>query len=164
MTKNLTEEQLAIVHELTEARSRLDLAAEEQAKALRVMHAEVLRGLRCRLAPASDIAVTLQVPRNYVDQIRSRSDLPKVVRTERVTYSEPERSDYLDDLREAEDAYQDALDATDRARDARNRLVSGVYYGKVLGPGRIAAAVGVDRNHIHRIANAHKALLSGSVA
>jgi hypothetical protein len=164
MTKNLTEAQLTIVHELTEVRSRLDLAAEEQAKALRVMQEEILRGLRDRLAAASDIAAAVGVPRNYVDQIRSRSDLPKVVRTERHVYSEPERSDYLDDLREASDAYQDALDVTDDAREARNRLVSGVYYGKVLGPGRIAAAVGVDRNHVHRIANAHKALLNGSVA
>lgn len=93
--------------------------------------------------------------RNYVDSVWSTFGATEKGKQTRVSV---DTSD-LDKVREAYDTLHKLADAQRRtaerekaARAERDALVAGTYKAKTLGPSAIAAAVGVDRNHVLRIA------------
>ena len=92
--------------------------------------------------------------RNYVDSIWSAyGDTVEGKQTRAATEASDEaRAADVDRLVTAAGAQRAAAGHVNVMRDARDSTVAEIYAGKVLGPSAIAAAVGIDRNHVLRIA------------
>lgn len=151
MTKNLTLEQKDVLQGLRNLSVALKQCVDIETNTRATLQDTILNGLRNKLAAPLSIAEAAGVPRNYVDQLRSRSGLPKVVRTDRCNYPQPQSGDYLDDVREAAENYRVAVQEVKDVRRKRDEAMTAVYNSRMVGPGRIADAIGVDRNHVHRV-------------
>lgn len=93
--------------------------------------------------------------RNYVDSVWSTFGATQKGKQTRVAVenADPEaaRTAY-DKLHKLADDQRRTAGVEKRVRAERDSLVAGTYKAKTLGPSAIAAAVGVDRNHVLRIA------------
>lgn len=108
------------------------------------------------LLTVDEMAVALDRDRNYVDSVWSGHGETVKGRQTRVPVTEEA------DANEAREAFkhlarlahkQRRTQSTEKtARAERDRAVTMVYNSRILGPSAIAAEVGIDRNHVLRIA------------
>lgn len=94
--------------------------------------------------------------RNYIDSVWSahgETVKGKQTRVPVTAEANPEAARCVwDALAEAAANVQRTAHMVETTRAARDRTVAMVYASKVLGPTAIASAVGIDRNHVLRIA------------
>lgn len=112
------------------------------------------------LLTVGEMAEAIGRPRNYVDRVWSAHHQPEIrngvaVQTrvpvaENVNAIEARR--VYNRLKALGAADQRASAELNRARSERNQAVAIVYGAGILGPSAIAREVGIDRNHVLRIA------------
>ena len=112
------------------------------------------------LLTVDEMAQAIERDRNYIDSVWSAyGETVRVdgrVKQTRVPVTEdtnPEdaRAAY-EQLSEASRNHRRVLSLVGTSRAERDRVVAMVYGSKLLGPSAIAAEVGIDRNHVLRIA------------
>lgn len=141
---------------LNAARDNLAPANDDATKATAYLR-DAIVDIRTRgLLTVDEMAEAVRHDRNYIDSVWSSHGGTVKGKQTRVAVAEdadPEKARY------AYETLFDAASRQDRANDRRNgfrqdrdKLVAAVYASKLLGPTAIAAAVGVDRNHVLRIA------------
>lgn len=148
--------------EAAEAASKLQAKRYELADAVAAASeaTEALRQGIIEIRPSGLLTVdemteAVDRDRNYVDSVWSTFGATEKGKQTRVQI---DASD-LDKVREAYDTLHRLADdqrrtagVEKRVRAERDALVTGIYKAKTLGPSAIAAAVGIDRNHVLRIA------------
>ncbi len=104
------------------------------------------------------IADAIGRDRNYVDSVWSTYGYTSKGKQTRVPVQggDDEYEAAVQQLRDAAGCQRDAAIAVGVIRAERDRIVAEVYESKILGPSAIAAAVGIDRNHVLRIARKAK--------
>jgi hypothetical protein len=109
------------------------------------------------LLTVDEMAQAIGRDRNYVDRVWSAYGTTTKGRQTRVPVVSDEDAavkarDTFDELADMATRHNRTLSAVATARSARDRMVAMVYAAKVLGPSAIATEVGIDRNHVLRIA------------
>lgn len=146
-TANVESTQAALFRSREAVSSALNLY-NATSKGLR----DTIVSVRARgVVTVKQMAEALGTDRNYVDQVWSthgrKDDGSWVTRGD-----VHELVDDLKSLANANASFRAASNALNTARAERNRVISLAYASKVLGPSEIANAVGIDRNHVQRIA------------
>lgn len=120
------------------------------------IHSLIIATRPSGLLTVDEMAEALGRDRNYVDSVWSASKSTTVGKQTRVPVSEhadPEKARWsYEALSDAAAELVKARSTVVTARSARDRAVVSVYASKLLGPSAIAAEVGIDRNHVLRIA------------
>lgn len=104
-----------------------------------------------------EMAEAIGRERNYVDSVWSSHGETKQGKQTRVAVADDDGkfAHELDEYRQLADAAREqrgAAGTVNVMRAERDRVVAMVYASKILGPSAIAAEVGIDRNHVLRIA------------
>lgn len=134
-----------------------DYLADAQDKATGTM--SDLRELIVRIRPmgvltVDEMAEAIERDRNYVDSVWSTHGETTKGKQTRVAADAPEgaRDNAIRLLANAAHNQRGTAGTVLVMRAERDRTVAMVYASKILGPSAIAAEVGVDRNHVLRIA------------
>jgi hypothetical protein len=122
------------------------------------LHDKIVEIRPLGLLTVDEMAKAVDRERNYIDSVWSLSGATVKGKQTRVTVdetadAEAARAAY-DMLAELSDNQRRAARAVTTARSNRNQAVVTAYASRVLGPSSIAQHVGVDRNHVLRIARA----------
>lgn len=103
-----------------------------------------------------EMADAIDRDRNYVDSVWSAHGETKQGKQTRVAVVEDVDPGYRDRsfryLADAAGNQRGTAGTVNVMRAERDRVVAMVYASKILGPSAIAAEVGIDRNHVLRIA------------
>jgi hypothetical protein len=121
---------------------------------------ETLRDTIVRIRPAGvltvdEMADAIGRDRNYVDSVWSAHGDTNKGKQTRVAVVEQQDGSLPAEYRQLADAAHNQRGAANTVpvlRAERDRVVAMVYASKILGPSAIASAVGIDRNHVLRIA------------
>lgn len=143
---------------LKQAHDKLHKAAERADRAVERLNDSIVRIRPAGLLTVDEMGKAIGSDRNYIDRTwsshgtttKGRQTRVRVV-AESATAALDARKAY-DELAKLAKARKVAEDALDDARAERNRTVTMVYQSKILGPSAIATHVGIDRNHVGRIA------------
>lgn len=146
---------------LAKVRSDLNAADIDAARAMSRLHEAIILHRPGGVLTVAQIAAAIGRDRSYVDSVwstRGGSNKLSKGRQLRVAISaSPLEAAYAEQLLDSAARDQRARSGIARVfRAERNRVVSLVYASKILGPSAIAEAVGVDRNHVLRIARKSK--------
>lgn len=141
---------------LNKVRDDLISAADNLSTATEILHDDVVKIRPQGLLTVDEMAEALGRDRNYVDSVWSSFGSTTKGKQTRVPVAEgtdPEKARRaFKSLAAAADFQKRAQNRVADARAARDLTVVKVYAAKILGPSAIAASVGVDRNHVLRIA------------
>lgn len=101
-----------------------------------------------------EMAEAIGRDRNYVDSVWSTHGATKKGKQTRVAadVTEDEQLAAVRQLADVAGNQRGAAGTVNVMRAERDRVVAIVYASKILGPSAIAAEVGIDRNHVLRIA------------
>lgn len=103
-----------------------------------------------------EMADAIQRDRNYVDSVWSSHGETQQGKQTRVAVVDDADPGYRDrsfrHLADAAGNQRGTAGTVNVMRAERDRVVAMVYASKILGPSAIAAEVGIDRNHVLRIA------------
>lgn len=151
---NITDEQIARRH-LNKVRDGLATAIDNLDGRTNAHVDLIVKYRPSGLLTVDEISQAVGRERSYVDSVWSAfGDTTKGKQT-RVTVDNPDpdaaRGAYDLLVNSAVDLKRAAQMVSD-ARAERNRVVAMVYASKILGPSAIAAEVGIDRNHVLRLA------------
>lgn len=160
MTK-VTDQRTAVT-QLNHVRDALAAAVEKADLAMDELRDEIIRLRPLGLLSVERMGEAVGRDRNYIDSTWSTFGETVTGKQTRVELH-PEAYPSQDDYDKACNAARDRLTkfsqrqkvtaaAVIAARAERDRVVAMVYQSKILGPSAIAAEVGVDRNHVGRIA------------
>lgn len=161
--ENITDQATATAA-LNRVRDDLKRAKESNASATAARATDALRAVIVRIRPTGimtvdEMADAVGHGRNYIDSVWSTYGTGVKGKQTRVKDADADDATWEATRRELANAAADqvvAVDAykgpLDTARAERDRTVAMVYASKILGPSAIAAAVGIDRNHVLRIA------------
>lgn len=141
---------------LAKVRDELNSAVTASETAMGNLRAEIVKVRPSGLLTVDEMAEAIDRDRNYVDSVwSSYGDTTKGKQT-RVAV--PENADgekarrAYETLHTLSDNQRKTAGHEKTARAERDRVVAIVYGSKLFGPSAIAVAVGVDRNHVLRIA------------
>jgi len=144
---------------LGRVRDELDAAVNRSTRLMAVLRGTIVHIRPTGLLTVDQMGEAIGRDRNYVDSIWSdfgdtQRDEDGRVRQTRVyaDATDADRADATVRLSGAAKAQRNAAADEKTAREERDRVVALVYASRILGPSAIAAAVGVDRNHVLRIA------------
>lgn len=150
-----TPEAAEAVSKLRAKRDELASAVTTASESTARLRQGIIRIRPSGLLTVDEMTEAVDRDRNYVDSVWSTFGATEKGKQTRVQI---DASD-LDKVREAYDELHALADdqrrtagVEKRVRAERDALVAGIYKAKTLGPSAIAAAVGVDRNHVLRIA------------
>lgn len=139
---------------LREVRDNLATALIEADSTMGALRSTIVATRPLGVMTVDEMAAAIGRDRNYVDSVWSTyGNTHKGKQTRVVTdVDDAQRNRMSASLANAATAQQTAADAAKTARGERDRVVAEVYISKVLGPSAIAREVGIDRNHVLRIA------------
>lgn len=144
-----------LVAELRTKRDALAAAVETAREATAALRDGIIRVRPLGLLTVDEMTEAVARDRNYVDSVWSTFGATQKGKQTRVAVenADPEvaRTAY-DTLHKLADDQRRTTEREKAARAERDALVASVYAAKTLGPSAIAAEVGVDRNHVLRIA------------
>lgn len=141
---------------LNKARDSLANAVIAAAGAMQDLRREIVAYRPSGVITVNEIATAVGRDRNYVDSIWSTYGTTAKGKQTRVAPDveelEKQHRSAVQLLTDVADAQRSAARMVNGMRVERDRTVAMVYASKILGPSGIADAVGVDRNHVLRIA------------
>lgn len=144
---------------LATARDTLAKAEERAEKAMSTLRNLIVDVRPTGVLSVEEMAQAVGHDRNYVDSVWSNYGTTRKGRQTRAANTpeatEAQRGKTWDFLATASSAQADAVSKVKSARAERDRTVAIVYASKLLGPTEIARHVGVDRNHVLRLARRH---------
>jgi len=141
---------------LARVRTELDKATVAAAQAAADLRELIIEIRPAGLLTVDEMGTAVGRDRNYIDSVWSshgvttRGKQTRVPVTEH-TPAEAARAAY-ERLSKAAERVRETAAAESAARADRNRTVALVYGSKLIGPSALAGIVGVDRNHVLRIA------------
>lgn len=152
-TENITDQATATAA-LNQARDQLASAVKSANDATAALRADIVRVRPLGVLPVDEMADAIDRDRNYIDSVWSAYGNTTKGKQTRVSAdaSDMEADDLYGQLSSAARNQRSEAKAVRPARAERDRVVAMVYASKILGPSAIAAAVGVDRNHVLRLA------------
>jgi hypothetical protein len=144
-------------------RSRFEAAVSASNKATGRLRATIMSMRTTGILTVDEMAQAVGRDRNYIDTMWSTFGGTKRYADGRVHQtrvapaeaSEARRAEARKTLKRLGSAQQKTAASVNDMRAERNRVIAITYGSKVLGPSAIASAVGVDRNHVLRIARKH---------
>jgi len=144
-----------VARALNTARDVLAAARLRRTKAGAAFRAAILAARPAGILTVEEMAEVVGKPRNYIDCVWSTAkNTPKGKRTKAADAqpTDEERKAAADALAKVTRERAESMSVERAARAERNRLVAAVYASKVLGPSDIGTEVGLDRNHVLRVA------------
>ena len=154
--ENITDQATAKAA-LNSARDNLAKATDNATETMKTLRDTIVRVRPSGLLTVDQMAEAIERDRNYVDSVWSSHGETKQGKQTRVAAvaAEDENVASLPTYRELADVARNQRGAAGTIhvmRAERDRVVAMVYASKILGPSAIAAEVGIDRNHVLRIA------------
>lgn len=151
---NLPDEATARI-QLNKLRDDLAIAVDNLSERASDVVDLVIKYRPSGLLTVDEIGKAVGRDRNYVDSVWSLHGETTKGKQTRVTVDNPDPNAARWAYESLVDAAANLVRATQIVKDVRaerNRVMSLVYAAKILGPSAIAAEVGVDRNHVLRVA------------
>ncbi len=143
---------------LNKARDALYDAVDSATDAMQKLRAAIVADRPTGVITVNEIAAAIGRDRNYVDSVWSAHGATTKGKQTRATPDVVEGGYRAAKLRltAVANAQRDAAYVVNVRRSQRDRVVALVYASKILGPSAIADAVGIDRNHVLRVARKAK--------
>lgn len=158
MDAAITDESTALAV-LDTARKQLNKAYKAHIEATKTLRKHVIRVRPLGLLTVDEMGEAVGRDRNFVDTIWSTAGETVAKKQTRFPVSPDANPDKARReygvLAAAAAALKSAREDVTTARANRDRSIVMAYKSRVLGPSAIARAVGVDRNHVGRIARKH---------
>lgn len=154
-TVETTPEAAEAASKLRAKRYELANAVADASEATELLRRGIIEIRPSGLLTVDEMTEAVDRDRNYVDSVWSTFGATEKGKQTRVPVdgSDPtEAREAYDKLHRLADEQRRTAGVEKRVRAERDALVAGIYKAKTLGPSAIAAAVGVDRNHVLRIA------------
>lgn len=139
---------------LNKARDELQTAVDEAKATTAALRDAIVRIRPSGILTVGEMAEAVSRERNYVDTVWSAFGCTTKGKQTRVSREADDdaRAQAVQRLYEAARTQRNDASAANVARAERDRTVAMVYASKIMGPSAIAMAVGIDRNHVLRLA------------
>lgn len=157
MDATITDQAMATTA-LHKVRDDLAKAVKNAASTTEDLRAAIVRIRPLGVITVDQMAEAINHDRNYVDSVWSTYGETAQGKQTRVAVqaSEDEQLTLIGQLSSLAHNQRGAANTVPVLRAERDRVVAMIYASKILGPTAIAKAVGVDRNHVLRIARKSK--------
>lgn len=139
---------------LVRVRDRLEDAGIRAVQATAALREVIVTIRPTGILTVGEMAEAVSRERNYVDTVWSAFGCTTKGKQTRVSREADDdaRAQAVQRLYEAARTQRNDASAANVARAERDRTVAMVYASKIMGPSAIATAVGIDRNHVLRVA------------
>lgn len=152
-TENITDQATATAA-LNKHRDALAKAVKNSADTTSALRDAIVRIRPLGILSVGDMAGAIERDRNYIDSVWSAYGETEKGKQTRVPVQgdEYQASTLHGELSSLAHNQRGTAGTVGVLRAERDRVVAMIYASKILGPSAIAAAVGIDRNHVLRCA------------